>query len=88
MSDNQRTFDKYSPESVPRDKAEWQRFLNEEFRRIAYMFELILEGNNEIRSTEPEKPRDGALVFADGVAWNPGSGRGFYGRENGLWIKL
>lgn len=27
---------------------------------------------------EPEKPRDGLVVFADGTDWNPGSGRGIY----------
>ena len=88
MAEEIRVFDKYSPEAVPEDREEWQRFLNEEFRKVAFMFELLLEGNNEIRGTEPEKPRDGMLVFANGTTWDPGSGRGFYGRENGAWIKL
>ncbi|HAT51367.1 MAG: hypothetical protein HQL07_06480 [Nitrospirae bacterium] len=38
--------------------------------------------------TAPTKSEDGNLVYADGTHWNPGSGGGFYGRENGQWIKL
>lgn len=37
---------------------------------------------------EPERLRDGMLVYANGVDWNPGSGAGFYGREAGAWVKL
>lgn len=28
--------------------------------------------------TAPAKPQDGQLAYADGVDWNPGSGRGVY----------
>lgn len=27
---------------------------------------------------EPDKPRDGHYVYADGTVWNPGSGKGIY----------
>lgn len=37
---------------------------------------------------EPERPRDGMLVFADGTEWNPGSGAGTYERRGGAWVKL
>lgn len=33
-------------------------------------------------------PREGMVVFADGVQWNPGGGRGFYGYHTGAWNKL
>lgn len=33
----------------------------------------------------PTKPRDGMIVLADGTAWNPGSGAGFYGYRAGAW---
>ena len=33
----------------------------------------------------PPKPRDGMLTFADGVAWNPGSGKGLYVYKAGAW---
>ncbi len=33
----------------------------------------------------PKKVRDGLVVLADGVTWNPGSGPGFYGYRAGAW---
>ena len=41
-----------------------------------------------ILHVEPDKPRDGDLVYADGTDWDPGAGEGFYGYENGVWVKL
>ena len=37
---------------------------------------------------EPEKKRNGQIVYADGTKWNPGSGEGFYGYSNGAWRKF
>lgn len=31
-----------------------------------------------VHNTEPDKPRDGELYFADGSNWDPGNGRGLY----------
>ena len=42
----------------------------------------------EVLTIEPEKPQDGPLAFADGTAWNPGSGRGLYERRASAWVKL
>ena len=28
--------------------------------------------------SEPDRPRDGHYVYADGTQWNPGSGKGIY----------
>jgi hypothetical protein len=37
----------------------------------------------------PPKPVDGMVVLADGVKWNPGGGRGFYGYDSSVgWRKL
>lgn len=36
----------------------------------------------------PVNAEDGLIVYADGTAWNPGSGAGFYGRQAGAWVKL
>ena len=38
-------------------------------------------------NTEPIRPRDGMLAFADGVNWNPGSGVGTYEYKSG-WVPL
>ena len=38
---------------------------------------------------EPKKLRDGIIVLADGVSWQPlGAGGGFFGRKGGAWVKL
>lgn len=42
----------------------------------------------EVLTVEPERAQDGTLAFADGTAWNPGSGRGLYERRSGAWVKL
>jgi hypothetical protein len=34
------------------------------------------------------KLRDGIVVFADGVVWNPGSGAGVYVYKSGSWVFL
>lgn len=35
---------------------------------------------------EPKKPRNGMVVYAEGVDWNPGSGRGLYYRKDDAWV--
>lgn len=37
---------------------------------------------------EPKRPREGMLVSADGVDWDPGGGKGVYSYQNGAWVKL
>ena len=38
-------------------------------------------------NTEPIRPRDGMVAFADGTNWNPGSGSGAYVYD-GAWVPL
>lgn len=53
---------------------------------------LIERGFNSLQLAtlyaEPARPRDGMIVLADGTAWNPGSGAGYYGYYGGSWAKL
>ena len=43
----------------------------------------------EMRYVAPPKPRDGMVVLADGVNFNPSAGgQGFYGYYGGSWKKL
>lgn len=82
------TFEPYIPTEPPRQASlEVRRFLAEELGRIAEIInrpEVFAEPLNE----EPAKPEDGLIAYADGTDWNPGSGEGFYGYENGSWVKL
>lgn len=38
--------------------------------------------------TAPTRPREGMIVHADGVKWNPGSGAGTYAYISGAWTPL
>ena len=42
----------------------------------------------QILNAEPDKIRDGAVIFADGTNFDPGSGAGIYARISGAWVKL
>jgi len=42
----------------------------------------------DVLENEPADPFDGMIAYADGTSWDPGSGEGFYGYENGAWVKL
>ncbi len=39
-------------------------------------------------SVEPKRPREGMIVVADGVDWNPGFGGGAYAYFNNSWVYL
>lgn len=55
-----------------------KRFLREELVRVQAAFESVADGNLEVTTVAPEKPRDGMVRRADGTNWNPGSGAGVY----------
>lgn len=78
---------RYTPDAIPDDAPPGLKaWLADQLRRISN------ELNAELRATplgvEPARPRNGMIVYADGTEWNPGSGEGFYGYENGNWVKL
>lgn len=45
-------------------------------------------GRFEPQSSAPSSPQNGDVQYADGTNWDPGSGAGFYGYEEGSWVKL
>lgn len=79
----------YVPSSVPNDAPTGLKsWLATELRRVAGMFDPQPQLQIQVLGVEPAKPRNGMVVYADGVAWNPGSGEGFYGYQNNNWVKL
>lgn len=79
----------YTPNPVPHDVPRALRaWLSSELRRISNAIGITHNVLLTARGEEPERPRDGMIVYADGASWDPGSGEGFYGRENGAWVKL
>jgi hypothetical protein len=77
----------YIPESVPKELT--PQYIEQELLRISHAFDAIREGVwLQFRGRAPGKPREGQLALADGVGWNPGSGKGLYEYRNGSWVKL
>lgn len=64
------------------------KWLQEELNKIEQAFRQFNYLQLDSLFVEPEKPRDGLTVVADGTAWNPGSGQGVYTYYNGAWHKL
>lgn len=64
---------------------EW---LYSELQRISAEMTRPRLNEFEVLTIEPERPQEGTVAFADGTAWNPGSGRGLYEWRSGAWFKL
>ena len=83
------TSEKYQPGEPPKQASDAVRaYLDEELKRIADCINVSDGIQLDELTAAPAKPSDGMLVYADGTNWNPGSGEGFYGYENGAWVKL
>lgn len=79
----------YVPEPVPQQSEEIAGYLQRELLRISAEFAMIEEGRYlPVLGAAPKKPREGMLAVADGVGWNPGSGKGLYEYKSGSWSKL
>ena len=83
----------YKPSIFPgqtrEETEELELWLREEFFRLA---SSLTDREDRLRlrklNVEPEKPREGDVVYADGTNWNPGSGSGVYVRGASSWTKL
>lgn len=76
----------YQVGNHPSDDKQFKEFIVLELKRISDEFNLqsdILRLSTTY--VIPLKPRDGDIRLADGTAWNPGAGAGFYGYRGGLW---
>lgn len=77
---------RYIPGNVPTDQRLLADFMRAEFEKIA----SAMDSPNESMALTtlyavPNKFRDGTIVKADGVTWNPGAGSGVYVYRNGGW---
>lgn len=79
----------YAPEAPPITlEPELQEYLNRELSRIGDAVRRTSEVVLSVTNVAPTKPEEGTVLYADGVNFNPGSGEGFYGYVNGVWVKL
>lgn len=63
-------------------------YVLKEFEAVERAFNMQDFVQLKQRNSEPAKPRDGMVVYADGTNWNPGSGEGIYAYYGGVWNKL
>ena len=61
------------------------KWLRSEFERISAAFESAPMTFIDTFHVEPDKPREGMIVVADGTDWDPGFGAGSYLFLNGAW---
>lgn len=61
-------------------------WLMEELQAISRAAQETTELELRPSAREPEFPREGMIVFADGTNWNPGSGAGEYIYQGGAWV--
>lgn len=81
----------YSPSSPPYspDVKALADYVADELRAVAQAQGDKLDFIQlNVANRAPSKPRDGMLIEADGVNFNPGSGAGLYIRRAGAWVKL
>lgn len=77
---------RYTPGNPPDDPKALRGYLIEEQKKIAQAMDtpnqaLFLEK----LYAEPRKFREGTIVLADGIVWDPASGPGYYGYRDGAW---
>ena len=63
---------------------EYTEVINSLFQTLYWISPLL---NSKVGQVEPppEYKRVGLLAFADGTAWNPGSGQGYYRYNGTTW---
>ena len=75
----------YVPTDFHSQTDDIDRYLRNEFNRIAAAIGILATGHVEFTDVAPTKPREGDVRGALGVGWNPGSGKGIYAYYSGSW---
>lgn len=57
--------------------------LQRELEKVENALNSTLANPVAMENAAPSRPTQGLIKFADGVNWNPGSGRGLYIYDNG-----
>lgn len=79
----------YTPGTPPEGTDEGlAKYLERELQAIARNLLETRVLTLEEFNVEPEKPRNGMIVRADGTNWDPGGGAGIYARIGGAWVEM
>lgn len=61
------------------------QYIESELENVSRATLESLELELRTTSVEPKRPRNGMIVDADGIGWNPGAGAGLYVYKLGAW---
>ena len=75
---------RYVANSPPDDAASLAPFLKNELLKIQAAINVIADGQFDMTTVAPVKPRDGMIRLAFSP-WNPGSGNGMYCYYSSAW---
>ena len=80
----------YEPGPLPLEQEDLGLYVVTELKRLGNTILNQTHLRAERVHAEPEKPRGGDIVYADGSDWNPGSGEGiyFFKESTTAWVKL
>lgn len=78
----------YTPDLLKGTDQAFAQLVYGELQKVADAIRKLADGHLDPSYVAPGKPRNGDIRYADGTSWNPGSGEGFYGYENGAWVKF
>lgn len=80
----------YTPTVPPEfaDVAGLTQWISDELAKISSELTETIAVELRPVNREPERPREGMLVYADGTNWNPGAGKGAYEYRGAAWFKL
>ena len=83
MRSNQGSVTRYSPAQVPDKTDDLIRFLRDELVKLQGVLGAIADGQLDLTTVAPTKPRSGMIRY--GAAGVFGVGEGFYGYYAGAW---
>jgi hypothetical protein len=73
-----KSVNRWSPNPAPVAPELLPDYLFNELNKVGDIIFNLDTFRLEETNTEPAKPRDGDIRYADGSNWDPGSGRGIY----------
>lgn len=76
---------RYVATNPPDDPGAIAAFLREELAKIQAAYNVLADGQIDVTTVAPTKPREGMIRLADGVTFNPGSGKGVYCYYSNAW---
>jgi hypothetical protein len=82
-------FLRYAPETTTPNPEELPTIVDNNLFAIKGVLDAIQDGHLDVIYSEPTKPAQGDIRYADGTGWNPGAGEGIYFyNSSGAWVKL